>query len=69
MVVVLLVQSLISSAGQDLGKENLPRLVGLTLLVECFDVGTAVPPITVVPSIRGAVLAIDNEQPVNDERC
>jgi putative ABC transport system permease protein len=31
-----------------------------------LDVRTAVPPITVVPSIREAVLAIDNEQPVHD---
>ncbi len=31
-----------------------------------LDVRTAVPPISVVPSIREAVLAIDNEQPVND---
>ena len=31
-----------------------------------LTVRTAVPPISVVPSIREAVLAIDNEQPVND---
>jgi predicted permease len=31
-----------------------------------LDVRTAVPPMTVVPSIRDAVLAIDNEQPVHD---
>ena len=31
-----------------------------------LDVRTAVPPMTVVPSIREAVLAIDSEQPVND---
>jgi len=31
-----------------------------------LDVRTAVPPMTVVPSIREAVLAIDNEQPVNE---
>ncbi len=31
-----------------------------------LDVRTAVPPTSVVPSIREAVLAIDNEQPVND---
>jgi putative ABC transport system permease protein len=30
-----------------------------------LNVRTAVPPMTVVPSIREAVLAIDNEQPVN----
>jgi predicted permease len=33
----------------------------------CFlDVRTSIPPMTVVPSIREAVLAIDNEQPVHD---
>ena len=31
-----------------------------------LNVRTTVPPMTVVPSIREAVLAIDNEQPVND---
>ena len=31
-----------------------------------LDVRTAVPPMTVVPSIREAILAIDNEQPVNE---
>jgi predicted permease len=31
-----------------------------------LNVRTAVPPMTVVPAIRQAVLAIDNEQPVND---
>ena len=31
-----------------------------------LDVRTAVPPMTVVPSIRDAVLALDKEQPVND---
>ena len=31
-----------------------------------LDIRTAVPPMTVVPSIREAVLAIDDEQPVND---
>jgi predicted permease len=31
-----------------------------------LNVRTVVPPMTVVPSIRQAVLAIDNEQPVND---
>jgi predicted permease len=31
-----------------------------------LDVRTAVPPMTVVPSIREAVLALDKEQPVND---
>jgi putative ABC transport system permease protein len=31
-----------------------------------LDVRTAVPPMTVVPAIRGAVQAIDNEQPVNE---
>ena len=31
-----------------------------------LNVRTAVPPLTVVPSIRQAVLAIDNEQPVNE---
>ena len=31
-----------------------------------LDVRTAVPPMTVVPSIREAVLAIDKEQPVHD---
>ena len=31
-----------------------------------LDVRTAGPPMVVVPSIREAVLAIDNEQPVND---
>jgi len=30
-----------------------------------LDVRTAVPPLTVVPSIRGAVLALDNQLPVN----
>jgi putative ABC transport system permease protein len=33
-----------------------------------LDVRTAVPPMTVVPSIREAVLSIDNEQPVNEVR-
>jgi len=33
-----------------------------------FDVRTAVPPMTVVPSIREAVRAIDEEQPVTDVR-
>jgi putative ABC transport system permease protein len=31
-----------------------------------LDVRTAVPPLTVVPAIRDAVLALDKEQPVND---
>jgi predicted permease len=31
-----------------------------------LNVRTAVPPMSVVPSIRDAVLAIDNEQPLND---
>jgi putative ABC transport system permease protein len=31
-----------------------------------LNVRTAVPPMTVIPAIREAVLAIDNEQPVND---
>jgi putative ABC transport system permease protein len=31
-----------------------------------LDVRTAVPPMTVVPAIRDAVLALDKEQPVND---
>jgi predicted permease len=31
-----------------------------------LDVRTAVPPMSVVPSIRKAVLALDNQQPVND---
>jgi putative ABC transport system permease protein len=31
-----------------------------------LDVRTAVPPLTVIPSIREAVLAIDNEQPFHD---
>jgi len=33
-----------------------------------LDVRTSVPPMTVVPSIRDAVLAIDPEQPLNDVR-
>jgi putative ABC transport system permease protein len=33
-----------------------------------LDVRTSVAPLTVVPSIRGAVLAIDPEQPLNDVR-
>lgn len=33
-----------------------------------LNVRTAVPPMTVVPSIRQAVLAIDNEQPVDEVR-
>lgn len=33
-----------------------------------LDVRTSVPPLTVVPSIRDAVLAIDREQPLNDVR-
>jgi len=33
-----------------------------------LNVRTAVPPMTVVPSIRDAVLAIDKEQPLNDVR-
>ena len=33
-----------------------------------LDVRTAVPPMTVVPSIRDAVLALDKEQPLNDIR-
>ena len=31
-----------------------------------LDVRTAVPPMTVVPSIRDAALALDKEQPLND---
>jgi putative ABC transport system permease protein len=33
-----------------------------------LDVRSAVPPMTVVPSIRDAVLALDKEQPLNDVR-
>jgi putative ABC transport system permease protein len=33
-----------------------------------LDVRTAVPPMTVVPSIRDAVLALDKEQPLNEVR-
>jgi putative ABC transport system permease protein len=33
-----------------------------------LDVRTAVPPLTVVPSVRKAVLALDNEQPLHDAR-
>lgn len=33
-----------------------------------LDVRTALPPMTVVPSIRDAVLALDKEQPLNDIR-
>ncbi|MGA8730477.1 MAG: ABC transporter permease [Terracidiphilus sp.] len=33
-----------------------------------LNVRTAVPPLTVVPSIRDAVLALDKEQPLNDVR-
>jgi predicted permease len=33
-----------------------------------LDIRTTVPPLTVVPSVRNAVLALDNEQPLQDAR-